>query len=92
MYIDESRIYCCWLIDWCFSPKLKYKAYKYLTVFLVTIIYVSFPPVPVADIMEAFIHVEYVDEDIPYHDVSSWCNSYTDAIGIAQCWASAWWH
>ena len=34
----------------------------------------------VAAIMAAFIHVEYV-EDISYHDLSSWCNRYSDAIG-----------
>ena len=37
---------------------------------------------PVAFIMAAFIHVEYVD-NISYHDLSSWCNRYTDAISIA---------
>ena len=34
-----------------------------------------------AAIMAAFIHVKYV-EDISYHDLSSWCNRYTNAIGI----------
>ena len=34
----------------------------------------------VAAIMAAFIHIEYF-EDISYHDLSSWCNKYTDAIG-----------
>ena len=34
----------------------------------------------VAAIMAAFIHVEYA-EDISYHDLSSWCNRYSDAIG-----------
>ena len=38
----------------------------------------------VAVIMLALIHVENV-EDISHHDLSSWCNRYTDAIGIAQC-------
>ena len=37
---------------------------------------------PVAVIMAAFIHVEYVD-NTSYHDLSSWCNRYTDAISIA---------
>ena len=34
----------------------------------------------IAVIMTALIHIEYV-EDISHHDLSSWCNSYTDAIG-----------
>ena len=38
----------------------------------------------VAVIMAALIHVENV-EDISHHDLSSWCNRYADAIGIAQC-------
>ena len=38
----------------------------------------------VAAIMAALIHVENV-EDISHHDLSSLCNMYTDAIGIAQC-------
>ena len=41
-------------------------------------------PPCVAVIMAALIHVENV-EDISHHDLSSWCNRYTDATGIAQC-------
>ena len=38
----------------------------------------------VAAIMASLIHVENVENN-SHHDLSSWCNKYTDAIGIAQC-------